>query len=38
MAEYWPRSFFYFYVVLDQDEVEVNKNAKKNDAILTNQT
>ena len=39
MTAYWPSLlFFFFCVVLDQDEVEVNKNAKKSEAILTNQT
>ena len=38
MAAYWPSSFLFFCVFMDQDEVEVNKNTKKNEAILTNQT
>ena len=36
MAGYWPSSFFAFFV--DRDEVEVHKNAKKDEAaILTEQ-
>ena len=39
MAGYWPHSSFFFYVFVDWDEVEVNKNAKKelgqHPAILT---
>ena len=31
MAGYWPS---YFYVFMDQDEVEVHKLAKKNEANI----
>ena len=32
MAGYWPSSFFAFF--MDRDEVEVHKNAKKNEANI----
>ena len=32
MAGYWPRSFI--CVFMDRDEVEVHKNAKKNEANI----
>ena len=33
MAVYWP-SFFFFCVFIDRDQVEVHKNAKKNEANI----
>ena len=32
MAGYWPNSFFYIFI--DRDEAEVNKNTKKKEASI----